>query len=90
MQLILKNDRIQINQKWLTDDSQTCWDLIKTDADNFQLQETEDKVIWKLGKSNNFSMKSLYNAMTKTTDADLLIKESGKGKCLQKSKILYG
>jgi hypothetical protein len=63
----VKCGRIHITfRRWLTDDLQTCWNLIMTDVEEFQLQDVEDRIVWKLGKNKMFSVKYMYNALTKS------------------------
>jgi len=51
----VKSGRIQITfRRWLTDELQSCWDLIWADTTRFQLREAEDVVVWKNGKSKSF------------------------------------
>lgn len=52
----------------------------------FQFAKTDDKIIWVLGKNNLFSVKAMYNVLTKTeegTDFKII----WKGKAPQKIKI---
>jgi hypothetical protein len=50
--------------RWLTDDLQNCWDLIQSVVHNFELQNSEDIVFWRLEKNRKLSVKSLYNSLT--------------------------
>jgi len=51
-------------RRWLFGDLRTDWDKIWLDACSFQLGHESDNVIWKIGKSNRFNVKSLYNALS--------------------------
>lgn len=83
----MKNGRIHITfRRWLTSELQTCWNLIQTDVQNFELQNTEDVILLKLEKNRKFSVKSLYNALTRS-DAGPSNKMIWKGKVPQKIKI---
>lgn len=53
---------------------------------NFQLSSDPDIIGWKLGKTNRFSVKSVYNGLTKS-DSSLLHKRIWKGKIPAKIKI---
>ena len=89
MQLVadVKSGRIQITfRRWLTDELQSCWDLIWADTTRFQLREAEDVVVWKNGKSKKFSVKSMYNSLT-NNDAGPAHKKMWKGRVPPKIKI---
>jgi len=42
-----------------------CWDKIWADVEKFQLQEGPDVITLRLDKNQRFSVKSLYNGLTK-------------------------
>jgi hypothetical protein len=58
---------IETNKK-LSDELLSCWLKIMEDVESFQLHDMEDIIIWHIGKNKKFSVKSLYNALTKTDD----------------------
>lgn len=61
----VKEGRVLISfRRWLTEELLACRNKIMIDVDNFQLQNSEDQVFWKIGKNKLFSVKSLYNALT--------------------------
>jgi len=56
----VKHGLIQITfRRWLTDELQHCWDLIQSDVNNFELQNSDDIIFWRLEKNMRFSVKSL-------------------------------
>jgi hypothetical protein len=56
----VKHGLIQITfRRWLTDELQHCWDLIQSDVNNFELQNSDDIIFWRLEKNRRFSVKSL-------------------------------
>jgi hypothetical protein len=82
----MRSGRIQITfRSWLTPELQECWDHVLQDVQNFDLQEDEDIVLWKMEKNRKFSVKSLYNALTKN-DAGPSHRIIWKGKVPQKIK----
>ena len=82
----VKNDIVQITfRRWLTDELQICWDLIQSDVHNFELQNAEDIVFWRLEKNRKFSVKSLYNSLT-IDDSGPSHNSIWKGKVPQKIK----
>jgi len=65
---------------------QNIWDMIWSKVETFQLSEAEDKIGWKIGKKNMFTVKSVYNALT-SSDVGLYHKKIWKGKIPAKIKI---
>ena len=58
----IKHSRIHVTfRRWLTDELLVCWNLIMGDVNDFQLQDVEDKVVWKFGKNKHFSVKSMFD-----------------------------
>ena len=53
-------------RRWLPPELQSCWDMILSDVHSFDLQDSNDVILWKLEKSRKFSVKSLYNALTRS------------------------
>jgi hypothetical protein len=83
----VKTGKILITfRRWLTHDLEYCWNLIWVDVSRFQLQDSNDVVVWKNGKSNKFSVRSMYNLLTKS-DAGPAHKKIWKGRVPPKIKI---
>jgi len=83
----VKGGDVQITfRRRLTEELQLCWDGIMTDVDRYQLQDSEDLVVWQIGKTKKFSVKSLYNALTQT-DAGSDHRRIWKGRVPPKIKI---
>lgn len=83
----IKTGIVQLTfSRWLSNELQTCLRLILDDVDSFQLQDDEDEVFWKLSKSKRFSVKSMYDAMTRNEHGHDH-KRIWKGKTPQKIKI---
>lgn len=61
------------------DELRTSWNIIWHDVRNFQVVNEPDVIGWKLGKSNKFTIKSVYNGLTKS-DIGLFHKRIWKGK----------
>lgn len=51
---------------WLHDDLCVIWDLIWAKVQEFLLFDVPDQIGWRLGKKGIFSVKSVYEALTKT------------------------
>lgn len=86
----VKSGKVQISfSRWLTSELQTCWNHIVSDAIDFHLQEPEDEILWKFGKNKHFSVKSMYNAMTKD-DVGPDHKHIGRVKFHRRLKSLCG
>ena len=64
----------------------TSWEKIWHDACNFQLRGDHDTVVLKLGKSNMFTVKSVYNGLSKS-ESGIYRKRIWKGKIPAKIKI---
>jgi len=60
----LKGDPI-LFRRWLHIEIINEWERIWEDASKFQLEEQEDIVVWNMGKNNKFTVKSVYNGLTK-------------------------
>jgi len=71
---------------WLPEDLRLGWDQIWGDALSFLLESEPDRITWSLGKNNKFSVKSVYNAITRN-DAGVYNKKIWKGKIPAKIKI---
>lgn len=83
----VKTGRVQVSfRRWLTVELQNCWDLIQQDVQDFVLHDSDDVILWKLEKNRKFSVKSLYNALTKN-DSGPAYKNIWRGKVPQKIKI---
>jgi len=72
-------------RRWLFDDLRIAWNVIWQDALKFQLTTNDDSVIWLIGKSGKFSVKSLYNALTKSSSR-ACHKRIWKGKIPEKNQ----
>jgi len=81
----LKGDPIRF-RRWLHNEIRNEWEKIWEDASKFQLEEHEDIVVWSLGKNNKFTVKSVYNGLTKN-DCGFSHKRIWKGKIPAKIKI---
>jgi hypothetical protein len=73
-------------RRWLYDDLATCWNQIWYDVLNFSLSNEPDKISWIFEKSGRFSVKSVYNGLTKN-DSGLYHKKIWKGKIPPKIKF---
>ena len=73
-------------RRWLFDDLRSTWETIWLDAVNFWLTSNVDSVLWLIGKSSIFSVKSVYNALTKSSSGTCH-KKIWKGKIPEKIKI---
>ena len=62
------------------------WEKIWLDASNFNLDSSPDRVVWSLEKSGRFSVKSLYEGLTKN-ECGVSLKRNWKGKIPAKIKI---
>ena len=76
-------------RRWLFGDLRTSWEKIWHDACNFQLRGDHDTVVWKLRKSNMFTVKSVYNGLSKS-ESGIYHKGYGRGRYLQRSRFFYG
>jgi hypothetical protein len=76
-------------RRWLYQELRVQWEVIWEDANNFQLEDSADVVFWNLGKNGKFSVKSVYDGLTKN-DCGFSIKESGKEKFQLKLKFFCG
>lgn len=56
------------------------------DTQDFLLEDLDDEIVWKLENNKRFSVKSMYNALTKN-DTDSAYKRIWKAKVPQKIKI---
>ena len=72
--------------RWLVDIWRVEWDNILVDAASVQLCEGDDIVTWKFGCHGRFTVKSVYNALTKN-DTGPYHKKVWKGKIPAKIKI---
>jgi hypothetical protein len=73
-------------RRWLCQELRVQWEVIWEDANNFQLEDSADVVFWNLGKNGKFSVKSVYDGLTKN-DCGFFHKRIWKGKILAKIKI---
>jgi len=73
-------------RRWPFDDLRSTWETIWHDAVNFRLTSNADSVLWLIGKSSKFSVKSVYNALTKSSSGTCH-KRIWKGKIPEKIKI---
>ena len=73
-------------RRWLFDDLRIAWNVIWQDALKFQITTNDDSVIWLIGKSGKFSVKSVYNALTKSSSR-ACHKRIWKGKIPKKSNF---
>jgi hypothetical protein len=73
-------------RRWLYDELSLAWMTIWRDASSFQLSSVDDSVVWLLGKKGNFTVKSVYNALTSSSN-DVYYKKIWKGKIPEKIKI---
>ena len=81
----LKGDPIRF-RRWLHTEIRNEWEKFWKDASKFQLEEHENIVIWNLGKNNKFTVKSVYNGLTKN-DCGFYHKRIWRGKIRAKIKI---
>lgn len=72
-------------RRWLFQELRVQWEVIWEDADNVPL-ENDDVVFWNLGKNRRFSVKSVYDGLTKN-DCGFFHKRIWKGKIPAKIKI---
>jgi len=73
-------------RRWLCQELRVQWEVIWEDANNFQLEDSADVVFWNLGKNGKFSVKSVYDGLTKN-DCGFFHKRIWKGKIPAKIKI---
>jgi hypothetical protein len=52
-------------RRWLYQELRVQWEVIWEDANNFQLEDSADVVFWNLGKTGKYSVKSVYDGLTK-------------------------
>lgn len=83
----VKNGEISLQfRRWLHGDLALCWDKIWSNVENFSLTNDSDCISWKLEKNGKFSVKSLYNGLTRN-ESGLYHKRIWKGKIPPKIKI---
>jgi hypothetical protein len=70
----------------LFDELRTSWNKILNDSISLQLNSDSDVVFWSLENSGKFSVKSLYNGLTKN-DSGTYHRRIWKGKIPTKIKI---
>jgi hypothetical protein len=58
--------------------------MIWSKVTDFQLSNFDDKIGWKFGKKNSFTVKSTYNALTSSDSLVSTSDTSGKGRSLPK------
>jgi hypothetical protein len=75
-----------IFRRWLHVELRTSWEEIWERAKRFQLVDTSDEVMWKLGTLKKFSVKSVYNGLTKN-EIGVYHKRIWKGRIPPKIKI---
>jgi len=63
-----------------------AWENIWRDAANFRLNSIDDSVIWTLGKRGTFNVKSIYNALSNSSNG-IYYKKIWKEKIPEKIKI---
>lgn len=71
--------------RWLTDYLQLNWQKILNDMNTLNFTTEKDVVSWKFGNLGQFSVKSVYNAMTRS-DSGPYHKKIWKGKVPAKIK----
>lgn len=63
----VKSGKIQMTfTRWLHNDLQTEWDTIMKNTQDFQLLDTDDEIVWKFESNQRFTVKSMYNSLTKS------------------------
>jgi hypothetical protein len=62
------------------------WNKILTDMNEYNFVNGDDNILWKFGLSGRFSVKSVYNAMTRN-DSGPYYKNIWKGKIPNKIKF---
>ena len=72
--------------RWLHGDLAAMWDKIWNDTVEFALSSDQDIITWKFEKNGKFSVKSLYDELTKN-DSGIYQKRIWKGKIPPKIKI---
>jgi hypothetical protein len=83
----VKNGEVVMQfRRWLYGDLALCWERIWSDVKNFSLSNESDVISWKFEKNGKFSVKSVYNGLTKN-DSGLYHKRIWKGKIPPKIKI---
>lgn len=75
-------------RRWLYDDLATCWNQIWYDVLNFSLSNEPDKISWIFEKSGRFSVKSVYNGLTKN-DSGLYHKKIWKRQNTSQNQVFY-
>ena len=73
-------------RRWIFQELRIMWEKIWLDASNFNLDSSPDRVVWSLEKSGRFSVKSLYEGLTKN-ECGVSLKRNWKGKIPAKIKI---
>lgn len=85
----VRKGKVQLSfRREMTNALTTSWSKIMNDMTNFHFSNLDDKIIWGLGKNKVFSVKALYNALTKTNEGSDF-KNIWKGKVPQKIKIFH-
>jgi hypothetical protein len=73
-------------RRWLHFELRAQWEKVWEAARNFQLDNSQDNIFWNLGKSGKFTVKSVYDGLTKD-DSGLYHKKIWKSKIPAKIKI---
>jgi hypothetical protein len=73
-------------RRWLYDELRLAWETIWRNASNFHLSFIDDSVVWLLGKKGKFTVKSVYNALTSSSNG-VYYKKIWRGKIPEKIKI---
>lgn len=73
-------------RRWLFEDLKMEWEKIIEDARSFQLNPSQDKIQWCLGKGGRYTVKSMYDSLTRS-EKGLYQKKIWKGKIPAKIKI---
>ena len=73
-------------KRWLHADLQTIWDMVWIKVQEFQLSDIPGKIGWRLSKKGTFSMKFVYEALTKA-ESGRHFKHIWKGKIPAKMKF---
>jgi hypothetical protein len=73
-------------RRWLHFELRAQWEKVWEAARNFQLDNSQDNIFWNLGKSRKFTVKSVYDGLTKD-DSGLYHKKIWKSKIPAKIKI---
>ena len=83
----VRNRAIAITfRRYLPRDLRLQWDQIWSDVLAFNLVDESNTVLWTLEKNNKFSVKSMYNALTRS-ETGIYYKMLWKGKILAKIKL---